>query len=663
MDKHTAPPETNRTARPTIRRNNRIMRPKRWLAAAGAICAYLAAAVRRGIGDALPRVKRFFAIVRALGAYLASAAWRGIRRCFAAAGRAVQRAFPRVRRFFAVARALGAYLASAAWRGIRRLPAGAARCFAAAGAFFARLWAAARRALRVPRRVTEKIRALSRERHNNRFPESDLAAVQLLLLLWGCLPMLGGRMRERLLHRRKRSARGRGRWRSWAEELQLHPAIFLSGALVIAAVAVVLSLYTIGTSVSYDGTALGVVATAKTAERAVDAVESVTRTALSSQTYQIDRSLLAVQRQLVGRRTVEKQAALEQTLVETLDEVVYGYMLYVNGEPVAATTFPGALEELLEQMKIGYVTANTVECSFTEQVEVREEYVPRSELMNLGYIAEKINDTKVGEITYTVKDGDTYYGVAEQFDLTLEQLLGMNPGYDVDTLHAGDVLTVSRAVPYLTVVNVERQSYVRDVPFSVTYQDDDTMYQGEYQVLSAGVYGKADVTANVTYVNGAETGRQIVASVTLREPVAEVQIRGTKVRPSWFPTGTFRWPCYGSITSYFGYRSTGIAGATTYHEALDIANSTGTPIYASDGGTVVLAGWWSGTGYTVRIDHGNGFVTTYGHNSALLVNVGDHVYQGQLIARMGMTGVASGPHCHFGIQLNGTYVNPLNYLE
>ena len=153
-----------------------------------------------------------------------------------------------------------------------------------------------------------------------------------------------------------------------------------------------------------------------------------------------------------------------------------------------------------------------------------------------------------------------------------------------------------------------------------------------------------------------------MASVTLSQPVAEVQARGTKVRPTWFPTGSFRWPCYGVITSYFGPRRASVAGASTYHEALDIANSYGTAIYAADGGTVTLSGWYGGLGYCVKIDHGNGFVTTYGHNSSLLVSVGQHVYKGQQIARMGSTGISSGPHCHFGVTRNGTLVDPLNYL-
>ena len=261
-----------------------------------------------------------------------------------------------------------------------------------------------------------------------------------------------------------------------------------------------------------------------------------------------------------------------------------------------------------------------------------------------------------------MKKGDSPLGICADLGIELSQLKDMNPGYDWSVLRVGDELTVSNAVSYLTVVNVERQDYVTDVPYDVEYTDDDSMYQGEYKVISKGVYGKADVSANVTYINGQETARQIVATATLLQPVTEQQLRGTKERPSWFPTGSFGWPCSGVITSRFGPRNTGIRGASTYHEGIDIANSYGTPIYASDGGTVTHSGWLGGYGYLVIIDHGNGYQTYYGHNSSLLVKVGDHVYKGQQIARMGSTGVSSGNHCDFRIKLNGTFLNPMNFL-
>lgn len=507
-----------------------------------------------------------------------------------------------------------------------------------------------------------RLRSLARQKKRREFPESENRLAQLLLFAWGSMPRMGAGLRERFALRRKHSIRRSGSIRGLLERLHLHPAIFLGTCVTAAAVIVLLSVYTIGTTVRYDGINLGTVGSRRTVDQAVQQLETVTRQTLEDQDYAIDTALLSTQTHVVPRRDLESREEFAENLTDQIGDVTYGYTLYVDGEAVAATTYAGAIDQLLEQMKAGYITENTVDCSFVENVEIKEGYVDSSLISNLCYIAEKLNATKEGAVVYTVKPGDVWSAIAEANGMTNQQLLTLNPGYDIAVLHAGDQLTISNAVPYLTVVAVERQSYIRDLPYTITYQDDASMYQGDTKVLSKGVYGKADVTANVTIINGEETAREYVASVTLSQPVAEVQARGTKVRPTWFPTGSFRWPCYGVITSYFGPRRASVAGASTYHEALDIANSYGTAIYAADGGTVTLAGWYGGLGYCVKIDHGNGFVTTYGHNSSLLVSVGQHVYKGQQIARMGSTGISSGPHCHFAVTRNGTLVDPLNYL-
>ena len=127
--------------------------------------------------------------------------------------------------------------------------------------------------------------------------------------------------------------------------------------------------------------------------------------------------------------------------------------------------------------------------------------------------------------------------------------------------------------------------------------------------------------------------------------------------------GGYIWPVDSRyITSTVGGRNSPGGVGSTNHKGIDIAVPRGTPIYAADGGTVTYSGWMSGYGYLVQISHGNGYVTYYGHNSSLLVSVGEHVHKGQQVARMGSTGVSSGNHCDFRIQLNGTFLNPLNYL-
>ena len=497
---------------------------------------------------------------------------------------------------------------------------------------------------------------------HRKFPESDYGIAQFCLYVAGSIPRVTSAIHERQTLRRRKHIDAAHAFQKQVDKVKTHPVAFLSGALVVVAVCALLSLYTIGTTAAYDGNDLGTVSGIRTVNAVVDDLENITRETLGDESYTVDMDKLDTQVGVVRRQSVESREEFTDNLSDELGMVEYAYALYIDDEPVAATTFPGALDELLDQLKKGYITANTVDSYFVENVEIKQEYVDASLVMNLGNIAEILNATKAGEVTYTVQAGDSYYYIAELYGMSVDDLLDMNPGYDPKLLRVGDVLTISNAVPYLTIVNVERQNYVQDIPYEVEYQDDNTMYQGDYKVLSAGTFGKADVTANVTYINGEETARQVVASVTLSDPVTETQARGTIPRPTWFPTGSFRWPCNGTITSYFGRRNTGIKGASTYHEAIDIANSYGTPIYASDGGTVTYSGWRGGYGYLVIIDHGNGYQTYYGHNSSLVVSVGEHVYKGQQIARMGSTGVSSGNHCHFGILINGTFVNPLNYL-
>ena len=127
-------------------------------------------------------------------------------------------------------------------------------------------------------------------------------------------------------------------------------------------------------------------------------------------------------------------------------------------------------------------------------------------------------------------------------------------------------------------------------------------------------------------------------------------------------SGQFIWPVSGPITDYFGPRESPTAGASSNHMGIDIGCSYGVPIAAADAGVVTVPEWGESGGNYVMIDHGNGFVTMYLHNSSLAVSVGDVVSQGQTIAYAGSTGYSTGTHCHFSVFLNGSYVNPLDYL-
>ena len=129
-------------------------------------------------------------------------------------------------------------------------------------------------------------------------------------------------------------------------------------------------------------------------------------------------------------------------------------------------------------------------------------------------------------------------------------------------------------------------------------------------------------------------------------------------------TGGFTWPVPGSgrISSGFGDRESPTEGASSNHKGIDIAAPSGSNVIASAAGTVVIATYSASAGNYVMISHGSGTYTVYMHMSRLNVSEGDEVSQGESIGAVGSTGYSTGPHLHFGIRKNGSYVNPENYL-
>ncbi len=143
--------------------------------------------------------------------------------------------------------------------------------------------------------------------------------------------------------------------------------------------------------------------------------------------------------------------------------------------------------------------------------------------------------------------------------------------------------------------------------------------------------------------------------VELKEEVLAKQARLAN-RPSI-------WPTAGDVTSRFGWRSSPTGDGSDYHPGIDIANNVGTPIVATADGIVTQSEWVGGYGQLIKIDHGNGITTVYGHNSQLVVHSGQKVKKGQLISYLGSTGYSTGPHLHYEVQVNGTPVNPTSFLN
>ncbi|MEA4954806.1 MAG: M23 family metallopeptidase [Pseudoflavonifractor sp.] len=442
----------------------------------------------------------------------------------------------------------------------------------------------------------------------------------------------------------------------------LDPLIYLVAALSVASAAVLGSLYGPSYSVSVDGVDLGLVQSRQAVETAIDRVEARAGNILGhSYTLEQDVSYRFALSQRDERISVSQ---VETYLFDQIGEVMKTSVLTVNGQLIGAADDETALEGLLDSIKAPYVTANTISAQCVQPVVATKEYTSTSELKDVESMRSLLTANSMEEVAYTVQAGDTFSGIANSRGMRMSDLQALNPDVDINNLMVGQTLTISQAVPFLSVQTVDRLTYDGPVAYPVQEVADDTMYQGDTKVLTVGADGLAAYNADVTYLNGVEQSQIINSSTVLKEPVTQVVAVGTKERPRTMATGHLKWPLYGSISSGYGYRS--IFGSYSFHTGLDITGSYGAAIAAADGGKVIFAGtgtgsYWSYGRYVV-IDHENGIQTIYAHCSSLNVNAGDRVYQGQVIARVGSTGRATGNHCHFQVMVNGTTVNPYNYL-
>ena len=171
----------------------------------------------------------------------------------------------------------------------------------------------------------------------------------------------------------------------------------------------------------------------------------------------------------------------------------------------------------------------------------------------------------------------------------------------------------------------------------------------------------ADAQSDADYY-AAEIQAQEELIAAIKRAEAEKAAAGVEEHP--YTGGAFRWPCPSStrVTSDYGTRVSPMSGASSNHKGIDIGASAGADIIAAADGTVTAASYSSAAGNYVMIDHGGGLYTVYMHASSLLVSPGQTVSAGDVIAKVGSTGISTGSHLHFGVSLNGSYVSPWSYL-
>lgn len=249
-------------------------------------------------------------------------------------------------------------------------------------------------------------------------------------------------------------------------------------------------------------------------------------------------------------------------------------------------------------------------------------------------------------VEYEVVDGDTLSSIASKFGISQETIKWANNLDSVDTIKPGQILKILPVTGVAHTVksgdtlesvakkyDAEPQGVV-DFPFN-DIPDDFKLQIGQVLIVPEGVPPEIKPAlkpkARTFFAQG---------------PQSTFQAPGG---------GNFMWPVTGGISQYFVW----------YHPGIDITSRAAPPIFASDGGTVVVAGWVDNYGYGNRVvvDHGNGYQTLYAHLSNIYVSVGQSISRGQSVGQMGSTGRSTGTHLHFEIRYKGIAVNPLAILK
>ncbi len=348
------------------------------------------------------------------------------------------------------------------------------------------------------------------------------------------------------------------------------------------------------------------------------------------------------------------------------------YMINVDGEPFVAISSEADLdtviEALLEEYMCAESTSNILEVVLLEELALQKHAAPPEEVLKAEEVVALLKDNNSEPIQ--VADSNP--------EPPLRGSLGSRHSMERDS-HFYQTLQLTEVEPppamvqpepadvKVRVKTVEEIIVTEPVPFPVETVYDDKMPETETEVTVPGVEGEKTVAFQVVRENGVEVERTAVSEEITVEPETQVETKGLKKEPPppAIGTGKFVWPVQGRGTVYNGYSSG--------HRAIDIHIDHGTNVLAADAGVVTYSGYGGTQGNYLIIHHG-AYWTLYLHNSKHLVSKGDRVSRGQVIAKVGATGRAFGPHLHFEVrvddgsrQWNSYYqheaVNPMNFFN
>ncbi len=380
-------------------------------------------------------------------------------------------------------------------------------------------------------------------------------------------------------------------------------------------------------------------------------------------TDSIEYNKVRIKKKVYATNTISSEV-----LLKSIKPYIDGYGLQIENKVAIVLANEQELDAVLTKYK-DYFTKpsekNVVNSAeFLENISKVAIKVDPSEIMNVDQAFDLLIKGDVAESNYVVEPNDSLWLIARKNNMLTDEVIAGNPGFTEDTIiQPGQEIKIVKVQPFLTVLSKGTKVVNEVIPFDVVTKIDSKLGYGKSVVQQAGKDGEKIVTYNYVEKNGSVIEKQVVKEDILTQPEKQVIAKGPNRATVY--VGTSRgsgsvsgliWPLSGRINSYYGYRWGSL------HTGIDIDGVTGQPYVAAASGKVVSAGWNGGYGYAILIDHGNGVATRYAHSSKLQVSAGQSVNKGQTIGLVGSTGRSSGSHLHFEILINGSSVNPLNYL-
>ncbi len=359
------------------------------------------------------------------------------------------------------------------------------------------------------------------------------------------------------------------------------------------------------------------------------------------------------------------------------DEFTTAYMLYVDDRQAAAYESGEELEALISGIESDLLESGGNEFSrvdINNTLRIEKQLCLKSMLKSIDEINVLLNplaEEKMEEqpaLLSSVEDEPVIMRVsaftsAAPGEIDEAKLYDPDIDYGVNR-SAGDLEGALGNTDLILDYNfVNTVTKTETIYYKTQYIDDYDNFIGTNTEVTAGSNGSKVVTYELSYdADGNLIGRTAVNERIITEVVDRIVMVGAAEIPEAVPTGTFIWPCEApkGISSGYGWRTA--YGVTEFHLGIDLPDKKNSPIYASDGGEVIWAGYTPSYGYSIRIKHADDFITLYAHLNEMLVSVGDHVYQGQQIAKMGNTGVSYGSHLHFEVRIGSLTYDPVKYL-